>query len=128
MRSFPSAMLSEGDSAARGWLIRVSRNLFIDRYRKQEREKNHQNSHGLEFETIDSVLDAMVVKEALIKLSKEHQEVISHCVLRQLSVADAAQAIGVPPGTVKSRTYYALKALRLQLEEMGFGQWKTTNG
>jgi RNA polymerase sigma-70 factor (ECF subfamily) len=34
-------------------------------------------------------------------------------------VADAAERIGVPPGTVKSRTHYALRALRLVLQEMG---------
>jgi RNA polymerase sigma-70 factor (ECF subfamily) len=34
-------------------------------------------------------------------------------------VADAAAELGVPPGTVKSRTHYALRSLRLVLEEMG---------
>jgi RNA polymerase sigma-70 factor (ECF subfamily) len=32
--------------------------------------------------------------------------------------ADAAQALGIAPGTVKSRTYYALRALRLAIEEL----------
>jgi len=35
------------------------------------------------------------------------------------SVAETAALLGVPPGTVKSRTYYALRALRLVLEETG---------
>jgi RNA polymerase sigma-70 factor (ECF subfamily) len=34
-------------------------------------------------------------------------------------VADAADRLGIPPGTVKSRTHYALRALRLALEERG---------
>jgi RNA polymerase sigma-70 factor (ECF subfamily) len=33
-------------------------------------------------------------------------------------VNEAAERLGIPPGTVKSRTYYALRALRLVLEEM----------
>ena len=33
--------------------------------------------------------------------------------------AEAARRLGVPEGTVKSRTHYALRALKLALEEMG---------
>jgi RNA polymerase sigma-70 factor (ECF subfamily) len=36
-------------------------------------------------------------------------------------VADTAERLGIPEGTVKSRTHYALRALRLALEEMGVG-------
>ena len=37
------------------------------------------------------------------------------------SVAETSVALGIPAGTVKSRTYYAVRALRLALEEMGVG-------
>ena len=52
-------------------------------------------------------------------LSIEHREVLLECYLRGASVAQASMAIGVPPGTIKSRTHYALRALRLALDEMG---------
>ena len=38
--------------------------------------------------------------------------------LRGNSVAQAAHSLGIAPGTVKSRTYYALRALGLALEEL----------
>ena len=44
------------------------------------------------------------------------------CYFRGSSVAEAAEALGVPPGTVKSRSHYALRALRLAIEELGGGR------
>ena len=43
-----------------------------------------------------------------------------HAIWLDEPVAQIAESIGVPPGTVKSRVHYALKALRLALEEMGY--------
>ena len=41
------------------------------------------------------------------------------CYFRGRPVSEAAQRLGIPEGTVKSRTHYALRALRLALEELG---------
>jgi RNA polymerase sigma-70 factor, ECF subfamily len=65
------------------------------------------------------VADRAVVVAALETLSREHRDVVLECYFRGKSVAQAAETLGVPPGTVKSRAHYALKALRLALEEMG---------
>jgi RNA polymerase sigma-70 factor (ECF subfamily) len=59
--------------------------------------------------------------EALATLSADHRRVLVETYFRGRSVAEAAVALGVPPGTVKSRTYYALRALRAALEERGWG-------
>jgi RNA polymerase sigma-70 factor (ECF subfamily) len=45
--------------------------------------------------------------------------VLLECFYSGRSVAEAADRLGVPPGTVKSRTHYALRALKLALEELG---------
>ena len=69
----------------------------------------------------DQLLLSWVVAEAVTKLSPEHRAVLVECYYRGVSVAEAARQLGVPEGTVKSRTHYALRALRLALEEMGVG-------
>ena len=43
------------------------------------------------------------------------------CYFRGSTVAEAAATLGIPPGTVKSRTHYALRALRTAIEQMGGG-------
>jgi RNA polymerase sigma-70 factor (ECF subfamily) len=60
----------------------------------------------------EAVVNTMVVLGALDQVSPEHREVLVELYYRGRSVAEAAKELGVPPGTVKSRTYYALRALR----------------
>lgn len=57
--------------------------------------------------------------EALRRPSEQHREVLVHSYWLGRSVTETAQVLGIPAGTVKSRTYYAVRALRLALEEMG---------
>jgi RNA polymerase sigma-70 factor (ECF subfamily) len=59
------------------------------------------------------------MRQAMARLTREHREVLAQVYYRGLSVVDAAEALGVPAGTVKSRTYYALRALRVALDELG---------
>jgi DNA-directed RNA polymerase specialized sigma24 family protein len=56
--------------------------------------------------------------ETLRRLSPEHRQVLLECHCRRSSVAEAAARLGVSAGTVKSRTHYALRAIRLTLEEL----------
>lgn len=70
----------------------------------------------------DRTVEAWLIAEALGRLSPVHREVLIECFYQGRSVAEAASRLGVPPGTVKSRTHYALRSLRLVLEEMGVTQ------
>jgi RNA polymerase sigma-70 factor (ECF subfamily) len=67
----------------------------------------------------EHTLDRQLVTAALRTLSSEHRAVVVECYFRGSSVAEASTTLGIPPGTVKSRTHYALRALRLALDEMG---------
>jgi RNA polymerase sigma-70 factor (ECF subfamily) len=62
-------------------------------------------------------VNRQLVAAALGRLTQEHRDVLRECYFRGSSVAQAAHALGITPGTVKSRTNYALRALRLAIEE-----------
>lgn len=65
------------------------------------------------------VVDGMVVRRALDALSPAHREVIELSYGGGLTQAEIARRVGVPLGTVKTRTYHALRALKQQLESQG---------
>ena len=54
---------------------------------------------------------------ALALLSRRNREVLVECYYGRRSVAEAAVRLGASPAEVKSRLYYALRSLRLALEE-----------
>jgi RNA polymerase sigma-70 factor (ECF subfamily) len=68
---------------------------------------------------LENALNRIVIVDALDSLSREHRAVIVETYYRGRSVAEAARVLGVPEGTVKSRCYYALRALKLALAERG---------
>jgi RNA polymerase sigma-70 factor (ECF subfamily) len=57
------------------------------------------------------------LRQALAKLTFEQREALSLRFGQELSVQETAVALGLPVGTVKSRTFNALRRLRLALEE-----------
>ena len=105
----------------RSWLFTVARNIVIDEWRSR---RAHPETPVAELpedatDTTDELLLSWVVSEALSRLSADHRAVLLECYYRRRSVAEAAVRLGVPEGTVKSRAHYALRALKLALEEMG---------
>ncbi|WP_344831938.1 sigma factor-like helix-turn-helix DNA-binding protein [Nonomuraea dietziae] len=64
-------------------------------------------------------MSAIVVADALRSLSQEHREVIEQTYLRDRTISEAAEILGIPPGTVKSRLYYGIRALRGLLRDKG---------
>lgn len=70
-------------------------------------------------DSFDRLLTRLEVREAMSTLSDPHREVIELFYDDGLSQREIAERIDVPLGTVKTRTYHALRALRSQLEERG---------
>jgi RNA polymerase sigma-70 factor, ECF subfamily len=59
----------------------------------------------------------MQVLQAMDSLSPERRAVLADVYIHGSSVGEAAEKLGIPPDTVKSRTYNALKSLRKLLGE-----------
>ena len=70
-------------------------------------------------DTSGQVVPRDLVTAALGRLTQDHRDVLRECCQGGSSVAQAAQALGIAPSTVQSRIYYALRALRLAIEELG---------
>ena len=114
--------LDRPSPAVRAWLFTVARNIVIDEWRTR-RSRSEMTVAEVpdagEGDRTDRLLLSWVVADALTKLSDEHRDVLLETYYRGQPVSVAARHLGVPEGTVKSPTHYALRALRLALEEMG---------
>lgn len=113
----------EPDDSLRPWLYRVAVNLSY----------NRQPRKGVTFSSLDddaaelpaegeSPSDAAergerrrVVLECVDTLGPKHKIVVILHYLNGLNLAEIAEVVEVPVGTVKSRLHYALRKLRVQL-------------
>ncbi|MCF2533232.1 sigma-70 family RNA polymerase sigma factor [Yinghuangia sp. KLBMP8922] len=124
LRAWRNTGLQDGEGKSlMPWLATVARRIVIDDRRARSARPQEVNPEPLEFVPADDqwepLLRSMVVADALQSLSPAHREVLVETVLRDRSVNQAAEALGIPVGTVKSRVYYAVRALKIALEERG---------
>jgi RNA polymerase sigma-70 factor (ECF subfamily) len=109
----------------RTWLFAIIRNVVIDLSRARAvRPALAPPDSGTEIidltDDVDRVLGAWQVEEALRMVSEEHRRALVEIHYRGRSYGEVASELRVPVGTVKSRVFYALKAMRLALEELGW--------
>ncbi|TLM83280.1 sigma-70 family RNA polymerase sigma factor [Pseudarthrobacter sp. NamE2] len=110
------------NGSLRSYLYRTARNIMIDNYRRAQRRPESLESGpdpAEVMERVDDLLNRVLVEEALLRLSKEHRDVLVALHYRRFTVNETAVQLNIPSGTVKSRAYYAVRALRTILDEMG---------
>jgi RNA polymerase sigma-70 factor (ECF subfamily) len=115
-------VLDQVRGSVRPWLFTVARRIVVDEWRRHRTDRDVPLDAGPETggaDRTDAVLDTWIVGEALSRLSPEHRAVLDQTYYQGRTTADAAAVLGIPEGTVKSRAHYALRALRLALQEMG---------
>lgn len=116
--------LDPGRGDLRPYLLTVARNVLTDQWRAdQARPRLVGEDAALAAasvqDEVDRVLESALIAQALQRLSVEHRAVVHEMFFRGRSVTETAAALGVPAGTVKSRSFYAVRALRAAFEEMG---------
>ena len=113
-------VLHNGKGSVRGWLLTVVRNLVTDRIRaRAARPPEVAETCGggpVQRDHADFVSASVTIRAALEQLSPEHRTALEHLNFRDQSLAQAAEELGVPRNTVRSRAYHALRALRAAMK------------
>ena len=110
--------------SVRTWLYQIARHAIIDQRRRAAARPTLAPVEPLferasADEEIEQAMLGWQVAAALERLTPEHRQMIRMAQFRGLTMREIAAHTGLPLGTVKSRTWYALRSLRLVLEEMG---------
>ena len=108
----------------RTWLYQIARHAIIDSRRRASVRPALAHAEpllepGTGGDSIEQAMLGWQVAAALERLTPEHRQMIRLAHFQGLSVREIADRCELPVGTVKSRTWYALRSLRLVLEEMG---------
>jgi RNA polymerase sigma-70 factor (ECF subfamily) len=106
----------------RTWLFAIERRLVIDLARSRAIRRTEVLPPDTEDQndSIERAMQAWQVEEAIRRLRHEHRHVLIEIYYRGRPSRSVADELGIPDGTVRSRLFYALKALKLVLEEMGW--------
>ena len=118
--------------AFRTWLVRLTRNLLIDHYRKNKKDQalsplddsayKLEQTHGVEARAdgLAASREASdLIQKGLQCLSPELREAVILRDIQGLEYREIAEALGVPDGTVKSRINRGRTELAQRLRALG---------
>lgn len=101
------------------WLVTVARRIVINDWRSRDVRPREVSADALALVAVpdgtERALQRMVIAEVLGKLRPHHRQAVVETFLRGCTTQEAARAIGVPPGTVKSRVSNAIRAMRAEM-------------
>ncbi|HUY08128.1 MAG TPA: sigma-70 family RNA polymerase sigma factor [Candidatus Dormibacteraeota bacterium] len=110
--------------AMRAWLFSIERRIIVDlaRARRAHPSQELDPNSLAAADQIEAAMRAWNVEEALRRLGPDHRLVVLEIYYRGRPSREVARQLGVPEGTVRSRLYYALRALRVLLDDMGWSE------
>lgn len=115
-------LLQNCTDGVRAWLYTVARNQVIDDRRSARYARELRTDFVPERSSPDEIgpaFDKWILSDALMSLSADHRVAVVRAYYLGQSIADIAAHQQIPEGTVKSRLHYALRALRIALQERG---------
>ena len=126
LRAWRSNSYDPSRAGLRTWLFAIAHNVITDMARRGDvrpwqqhlTELDESAPYGVK-DTSDRLVDQWVVEEALRRLDKDHRTAIEQTYLNGRPHAEVAAELNIPLGTLRSRVFYGMKALRLAMEEMG---------
>ena len=124
LRLWRSAPRFDPDRASvRTFLFTIARRAAVDLWRRRDRHEalGLESEPVVDDEAFEALLVSLDVREALDELSAKHREVLELHYRGDLTQQQISERLEVPLGTVKTRTYHALRALKSKLEELELG-------
>lgn len=109
----------------RSWLFTIAKNVSTDLLRartvRPPLAKAAEPPEQAVEDFLEGALRGWMVEEGLRRIREDQRRAIMETFVSGRPYAEVAAELGVPEGTLRSRVFYGLKALRLALEEMGWG-------
>lgn len=104
----------------RAWLFGIARNVAVDQHRRRRPHlravPTAEVPEGVDDMELERAVETSHVRDALLSLSDAHRQAVLLTYYEGWTVREAAERLGIPDGTVKSRLYHALRSLRSELE------------
>ena len=110
---------SADKGSVRGWLSLVAHNIAMDKIRMRRSRPaevaEDTAPDGAAPDHADAVVSALDIRQALARLSPGQRDVVEQMYLNGYTARETARRLGIPEGTVFSRSYHALRILRREL-------------
>lgn len=109
----------------RTWLFTIERRVILDVSARESRDHTvalepHDEPGGAD--DVERAMRGWMVESAISRLDADHRLVITELYFHGRSGREVAELLSLPEGTVRSRAFYALRMLRILLEEAGWDQ------
>jgi RNA polymerase sigma-70 factor (ECF subfamily) len=117
LRALERIATFDSNHSFRGWWFAILRNCCVDLVRTRKRRPTEPLGAHLADNQATNEAKWLQLDRAIERLSTQHQEILRLRYFGELSYADLAETLQIPPGTVMSRLHLARKALSTLLSE-----------
>ncbi len=127
LAAWQGAARYEGRSEPTTWLLSIAHNKAVSALRKKREVSGGFDEASAELEDTDDSPEVTAqksdksaqIRAAMTGLSAEHREILDLVYYQEQSISEAAEVLGIPEATVKTRMFYARKKLSELLKERG---------